>query len=487
MSKVSILIPSKDDKFLSRTIENIQLRATGDYEIIVILDGPTSHPLPKADKNLIYIQKNEPEGLRKAINEAATKANGKYLFKTDAHCMFDEGFDETLKKNCEDNWVVIPRRYGMDPKTPNIWKRQLYFQADYYYLTCPWGNPNEFFLNTHRWFGRDSERKDIPIDETMSMHGSAWFMTKNHFFNNLGGLETEKFGQWGENEEIALKTWLGGGAVMVNKKTWYAHLQMRAGRAEQQKKDWEAMDSHKKLAEYWTRNKWAKRIHDFDWLIDKFWPLPTANNHDRRDRHVWPENWKKMYQDQSQITELCELAFKYGSDKCPQIKHHYTPVYFDLFNNHREEIKKVVEIGVEYPETMNNYPNYKIGASLYMWRDFFPNAQIYGADILPNLVFKDDRIETFQCDQTNKEDLERLIRNVGSDIDLFIDDGSHKPDDQVFTCKVIMPLLKKDAIYVIEDIVDLGIIKKLSQFNCQYTKFRNKSSWDDRLIVIRKK
>jgi len=184
---------------------------------------------------------------------------------------------------------------------------------------------------------------------------------------------------------------------------------------------------------------------------------------------------------------LCNLALKYGSDKCPQIKHHYTEYYYDLLNNRRKFVHKVIEIGVGSPKTMNNYPNYKTGASLYMWRDFFPNAQIYGADILPELVFRDDRVETFQCDQTLQKDLKRLIKMTGPDIDLFIDDGSHRPQDQVFTCLAVMPLLKQDVIYAIEDAYDLGIIEKFKYFDCQYQKFKHKSSWDDRIIVIRNK
>ena len=52
--------------------------------------------------------------MRNAINSAAAIAKGKYLLKTDAHCMFGEGFDEILKAECDDDWVVIPRRKRLD-------------------------------------------------------------------------------------------------------------------------------------------------------------------------------------------------------------------------------------------------------------------------------------------------------------------------------------------------------------------------------------
>ena len=73
-----------------------------------------------------------------------------------------------------------------------------------------------------------------------------------------------------------------------------------------------------------------------------------------------------------------------------------------------------------------------------MWRDFFPNAQIYGADNDPETLFKDERIKTFLCDETRKEDLERLVQQTGCDIDLFIDDGSHASNDQFTLCCMVL-------------------------------------------------
>jgi predicted O-methyltransferase YrrM len=175
------------------------------------------------------------------------------------------------------------------------------------------------------------------------------------------------------------------------------------------------------------------------------------------------------------VTVLCDLAFQYGTDKCPQIKHHYTEVYYEMFKDRQEDVKKVVEIGVG------------TGASLYMWRDFFPNAMIYGADILPELLFEDERIKTFHCDQRVHGDLMNLIEKTGAGIDLFIDDGSHRPEDQVLTCLNMMPLLQENAIYVIEDAGRAGIIHDLSQFDCHKIGFADRVYRDDRLIVVRKK
>jgi len=168
-----------------------------------------------------------------------------------------------------------------------------------------------------------------------------------------------------------------------------------------------------------------------------------------------------------QLTPLCKLAYKYKTDKCPQIAHHYTPFYYELLKDRRESVKKVLELGIGYITVRNIKMGYIIGSSLYMWRDFFPNAQIYGIDIVPTSIFQDDRIETFLYDETKKEDLEDLIKKTGSDIDLLVDDGSHKTDDQIFAAKTLMPLLDKGVTYIIEDVgFNRRIMRELSDYDC---------------------
>lgn len=187
------------------------------------------------------------------------------------------------------------------------------------------------------------------------------------------------------------------------------------------------------------------------------------------------------------LTPLCGLAFKYGSDKCPQIKHHYTPFYYDFLFDIKEQIEKVLEIGVGGQSAMvwTNF-KYTTGASLYMWRDFFPNAQIYGADIDETAIFETDRIKTFLCDQSKREDLLHLISIIGTDIDLVIDDGSHKPEDQILSCITLMPVLKKDVIYVIEDVGQSFIADKfMDKYKCEFPRLVHRSNKDDRLLIVR--
>ena len=159
---------------------------------------------------------------------------------------------------------------------------------------------------------------------------------------------------------------------------------------------------------------------------------------------------------------LTELAIKYGSDKWG--KHSYTPYYYELFKNSREKVRKVVEIGIGE------------GAGLMMWRDFFPNAKIYGIDNKGSLLLRRNRIESFLCDQTNKQGLLEIIDKIGSDIDVVIDDGSHIPYEQVFTCQTLMPHLDKNVTYVIEDVADPDIKLGLKNFNIDEPKLNHKKS-----------
>jgi hypothetical protein len=189
------------------------------------------------------------------------------------------------------------------------------------------------------------------------------------------------------------------------------------------------------------------------------------------------------------MNKLEKLAFKYGTHKCPQVAHSYTHFYDYLFANKRKSIRKLMEIGVGSKKD-SNWPNYVNGASLYMWQDFFPKANIYGIDINKKLVFKKGRIQTFLCNQADRVKLTKLIKTIGSDIDIVIDDGSHQPEDIVASCKTLMPLLKKDVIYIIEETNRTQaamVIEKLKNYNCQIMRRSRMRSSDDRLIRITSK
>lgn len=185
---------------------------------------------------------------------------------------------------------------------------------------------------------------------------------------------------------------------------------------------------------------------------------------------------------------LDALALQYGSDKTPLIKHHYTQFYWPFFEQRRETVRKLLEIGVGDAKEMawTKVPNYQTGASLRMWRDYFPNALIYGADIKP-LVLHEERIAVYRCDQSHGADLLWLLSRTGADMDVVIDDGSHLPDHQVFTCKTLMPHLPQDVTYIIEDVGHPEIKAALSEYDVEEVNFKPRCSRDDRLLIVRQR
>lgn len=285
MAKVSVIIPARNEQFLARTVADVFEKARGEIEVIAVLDGYWPDPILEDRPNLILIHHGAARGMRASINHAAAVATGEFLLKTDAHCMFAEGFDEVLKADCDGDWIVIPARYSLDAENWEILKTGRP-RVDYHYLSYP--SAPGLGIHGSVWLERARERKDNPafdLDDEMSFQGSAWFMTRRHFTDFLGGMSEVGYGTFiQEPQEIGLKTWLGGGRIVVNKRTWYAHLHKgkKYGRGYYLSKR-EAKAGNDFSCDFWFNNKWADRVHDFAWLIDKFWPVPT-----------WPTDWKEL-------------------------------------------------------------------------------------------------------------------------------------------------------------------------------------------------
>jgi hypothetical protein len=184
--------------------------------------------------------------------------------------------------------------------------------------------------------------------------------------------------------------------------------------------------------------------------------------------------------------ELDDLAWKYGSDKSPRLKHHYTGFYAGWLADRREQIRTVVEIGIGYPEVMVG-SHYQIGASLYMWRDYLPQASIWGADINPACLFEAERIYTVLCDQSHPRQLQELLRMSGGQVDLWVDDGSHVPADQISTCLYVLPQLPASTLYVIEDVARprmVGEALHRGGFQTELLEVHDRHHHDDRLLRV---
>jgi glycosyltransferase involved in cell wall biosynthesis len=233
---------------------------------------------------LVIIHNSQAQGMRAAINAAAAIASGEYLMKTDAHCLFAEGYDQTLQADCDADWLVIPRRVSLDAENWQVADTRK-SPVDYEYLSCPNSPGNDSGIHGKVWRERARERLDILIDDNMSFQGSCWFMTKA-YYKRLGGLNEEGYGTFiQEPQELGLKVWLGGGRQVTNKKTYYAHLHKgkRYGRGYfLSKRECHAGTLY--AADYWLNNRWQERVHDLVWLVDRFWPVPS-----------WPEDYQALW------------------------------------------------------------------------------------------------------------------------------------------------------------------------------------------------
>lgn len=278
MPQLAVIIPSKTEKFLKPTVEDVLKKAETDIVIYAMLDGGEDIPEEEKvhDPRVIYhvYPKGEGNQKRHMINWAVADTNAKYWMTLDAHCMVGRGFDRILIENHQPNWVQVPRRLRLDAEH---WEVELNERPPVDYEYPMWQDWQKGRLRSYRWESRTLERMHIPIDETMSFQGSCYFATKE-YFNKLGLMQTEGYGGFfQENEEIVCKVWADGGKVMTNKKTWYAHLHKGKKYGRMYDLNW----SEKTSLEYSYDNFVNKHRDIYVKNVQRFMPIPK-----------WPENWQ---------------------------------------------------------------------------------------------------------------------------------------------------------------------------------------------------
>ncbi|WP_431855280.1 discoidin domain-containing protein [Azospirillum sp.] len=155
-------------------------------------------------------------------------------------------------------------------------------------------------------------------------------------------------------------------------------------------------------------------------------------------------------------TPLASLGRKYGTDKVP---HGFCDIYEAVFSPIRLRVTKVLEIGVFF------------GASLKMWRDWFPHAVVHGADHFTGHqgnghVFPDadaflrevsaglhPRIVLHTLDQSRRECIDEFrAKFLQGTFDIIVDDASHLMRDQQYTLASLFCLVKPGGYFVVEDL-----------------------------------
>ena len=142
-------------------------------------------------------------------------------------------------------------------------------------------------------------------------------------------------------------------------------------------------------------------------------------------------------------SDLSRLARLHGTDKWGS--HFYTQHYQAHFARLRARRLNVLEIGV------GGHADPRAGgASLRMWKAFFPNSVIHAIDIHDKSALQEDRIRIYRGSQFDREFLREAFARIGS-LDVVIDDGSHVNEHVIATFETLFPLLNEDGVYAVED------------------------------------
>jgi SAM-dependent methyltransferase len=120
--------------------------------------------------------------------------------------------------------------------------------------------------------------------------------------------------------------------------------------------------------------------------------------------------------------------------------------YFDIYHRHFSKFigkeVHILEIGIFS------------GGSLGMWKEYFgPGCRVYGVDLSEACkAYEDDTVKVFVGDQADRSFWKRFKKEVPV-IDIVIDDGGHKPHQQIATFEELLPHLRGGGVYVCEDVV----------------------------------
>ena len=201
-------------------------------------------------------------------------------------------------------------------------------------------------------------------------------------------------------------------------------------------------------------------------------------------------------------SRMCRVMTKYGSDKGRL--NYYTPIYSALFKDRCNEPVRIFELGLgtnntELPSNMGPYG--APGASLRGWRELFPNARVYGADVDRSILFEEDRIKTFYCNQLDQSSIRDLWTNPGLNegADILIEDGLHTLEANISFLEGSLRHLRPGGIYITEDIMLSDVEAWYDRLESVYTKqnptyefafaviARDGSGGSNNLLVIRRK
>lgn len=311
--ELSVVIPANNEEWLARTIQDILEKKRAKTEVIAVLDSKWANPPIEQHPDVKVIYVPEVVGQRKATNLGARLSRAKYIMKLDAHCLWDDGYDKKMIEGFEkagDNVTMVGIMKNLHiydykcvkcgcriyqdraPECPDckgkmkkkmLWRPRRGTHAKSY---CFDSDPHFQYWNDY--LHRDEYKKDLEetgLTSSMSLQGSCFMATRKKYWElELCG---DDLGSWGsQGLEVACKTWLSGGKVLINHNTFYAHCfrtksatfgfpYPQSGRGVQKTKA--------KIRNLFWKGKFDGQIYPLSWLIEKFWPIKGWSDEDLRN------------------------------------------------------------------------------------------------------------------------------------------------------------------------------------------------------------
>lgn len=428
---LSVLIPARNEVYLEKTIRNVLENARGDVEVLVMLDGYLPDPqINIGDDRCIFHHSEQSMGQRQGVNFLARHARGKYLMKLDAHCAVDEGFDVKLIADYKEGEVHLPRMYNLDIKT---WLPKLRKRTDYMYIGFnDRGELRSLYYGGEQW--KELHKRTELLDETMGMMGPCRFMSTKTFWD-LGGCD-EGHGSWGsEGIEWAMKAWLSGGRLIVNKKTWFAHWFRASDGGFPYKINQSDIDKARIYAEnLWLQDKWPKQKRSFRWLIEKFNP-PGWDNYMKYPEH--DDTFTRLYQ---HIHRQMHYAHYKGIivQKFPND----LQLYHQVIWQNKPDV--VVEIGTRF------------GGSALFFAD--QGVEVITIDIKDQVKERDPRITYLIGNSTDDVMVDQVRTLTKGKKTMFVIDGDHSRTHVKWEITKYKDMVTPGQFMVLEDCyIDRGL------------------------------
>lgn len=422
---ISVLIPARNEKYLSATVESTLKAAKEDIEIIVVCDGYWPDPPIKDHPKVKVIHYTEPIGQRAATNVAARVAKGKYIMKIDGHTIMDDGFDVKLKKDIQPDWTICPIMYGLDVEK---WEPKLYKKPTEFMYIGNWDGRKIRIQYWHAYAKRPEAQGQIV--DLMAGMGNCFFLERERFLE-WGGLD-ENHGSWGQvGIEIACKSWLSGGRHVLSRNTWFAHW-FRKKEGFPYPLSGSAVEKARAYSiDLWTNNKWPQQVRSFQWLINKFAPVPSW------DGQVENEQWMQ----------------KYHNYLIKEPDHH--PKWEGVVvRKWPEDISNYAEVIFETkPDVIVETGTWKGGSTLYFARllDVIGKGEIISIDTLKGPFPEHPRITYLNGSSIDNDIVAKVKKKVGDKSCMVILDARHDRWFVKWELVKYEPVVTKEQYLVVED------------------------------------